>query len=376
MPVDTWQTAVRTVNSGTTNSGTTTSKLQQSDLPSQEFKPRSIEERSDLGPLNLEQELELFCNWKSDAIWVPPKDTSTELARTMLDKCGPFASKEECWKVVEKVHRSSFTHVREIELPKSSIRLPQGRIFVSVTQQKDFDEIEEPIPGCVQTRLQEFVDGPRNKRGTKIYYLKPLCVEVDSELVFTSKEEIEAATQQIQEEVFAEYRRLYLRDRLKKTSVALVNGALALPRWLIKSTFDRKKREIERYHRKMEFQRKKLTMKAVKFRKKFRTDRCTYDDLLALTHTPSRERVIQQYCEQYQKSDLDRHMFLIMSAASLPWFVGLSIATVNLVTVSMAAAATVGMVDPVFVAEMPNKRGELLKIGHFDEVDGVMHVEI
>ena len=32
--------------------------------------------------------------------------------------------------------------------------------------------------------------------------------------------------------------------------------------------------------------------------------------------------------------------------------------------------------DPAFVAEMPGARGVLLKIGHFDEVGGVTHVEI
>ena len=32
--------------------------------------------------------------------------------------------------------------------------------------------------------------------------------------------------------------------------------------------------------------------------------------------------------------------------------------------------------DPAFVAEMPGSRGVVLKIGHFDEVAGVTHVEI
>jgi hypothetical protein len=32
--------------------------------------------------------------------------------------------------------------------------------------------------------------------------------------------------------------------------------------------------------------------------------------------------------------------------------------------------------DPAFVAELPEKPGVLLKIGHFDEVGGVTHVEI
>lgn len=32
--------------------------------------------------------------------------------------------------------------------------------------------------------------------------------------------------------------------------------------------------------------------------------------------------------------------------------------------------------DPAFVAEMPGSRGVLLKIGHFDQVGGVTHVEL
>ncbi len=354
------------------NPKTTTSK--NASLPTKTEK--TLDSRKDVGPLNLDQELHHFCSWKGKPIWVPPKDTSKELAKTMLAKFGAFASKEDCWKGVFREHRSDFTQVREIELPQSSIRLPQGRLFVSVTEQKNFDQIEEQIPGCVQTRLDEFLEGPNNVRGTKVYYLKPLCVEVDSELVFTTHEEIDAAIAQVQEEVFAEYRRMYAWDRTRRFAVGLVNAALAVPRLLIRSAFDRKKKEIEHYHRQMEFQRKKLTFDAVVKRKEFRPDPCTYDDLLALTHTPSRERVIEQYCEQNNKSNLDRKMFMIMSAASVPWFVGLSLAAYNLVTVSMAASAAMAMVDPVFVAELPNRRGELLKIGHFDEVDGVMHVEI
>ena len=39
-------------------------------------------------------------------------------------------------------------------------------------------------------------------------------------------------------------------------------------------------------------------------------------------------------------------------------------------------AASVVVCDPAFVAEIPDRKGVLYKIGHFDEVDGVMHVEI
>jgi hypothetical protein len=34
------------------------------------------------------------------------------------------------------------------------------------------------------------------------------------------------------------------------------------------------------------------------------------------------------------------------------------------------------VVDPAFVAEMPGSNGVILKIGHFDEVGGITHVEI
>jgi hypothetical protein len=44
--------------------------------------------------------------------------------------------------------------------------------------------------------------------------------------------------------------------------------------------------------------------------------------------------------------------------------------------ISILLAPPVLVCDPVFVAEMPESRGQLLKIGHFDEIRGVMHVEI
>ena len=353
-----------------TQNGTTTSK------PVAQSRPKQSDERYDLGPLELDQELELFCHWKGKPTWVPPQGTSTELAKSMLNQFGAFADKEDCWKGVAKAHREEFTQVREIELPKASIRLPQGRLFVTVTQQKDFDKIEDQIPNCVRTRLEEFLEGPGREPGVRVFYLKPLCVEVGNKLVFTTKEEIDAATGQIQEEVFSEYRRLYLRDRLRRTIVGLGDAALAIPRSLIRSVLNRKKREIEHYHRQMEFQRKKLTMDAVGKWQEFRTQRCTYQELLALSHTPSRERCIQQLCDQENKSALDRQLFIAVSAATLPWFVALSLSAVKIATAIVTGTTTVAVFDPVFVAEMPGKRGQLLKIGHFDEVDGVMHVEI
>ena len=48
----------------------------------------------------------------------------------------------------------------------------------------------------------------------------------------------------------------------------------------------------------------------------------------------------------------------------------------SLVAYAVAATTSVAVCDPAFVAEMPDAPGELLKIGHFDEVGGVTHVEI
>ncbi len=332
--------------------------------------------RKNLGSLNLQQQLELFAKWTSDRIWVPPKDSSVELAKSMLNQFGPFASKQKCWQGVEKEHRSEFTQVRQIELPRASIRLPKGRLYVTVTEQKDFDTIEEKIPDCVQTRLDEFLAGPGKKPGVRVYYLKPLCVERDHKLIFTTKQQMDDAIAKIQGEVFANYRRLYLRDRLRRGFVALSDAALAIPRALVNTSLNRKRREIEDYHRKLEFERRRRTMEAVQTWKDFRSTGCTFDEVLALTDPPTRESVIDHYVEENSKSAVDRKMFLIASAVSLPWFAAMSLGIYQLATVTLTTGLSVGVCDPVFVAEMPGKRGQLLKIGHFDEVDGVMHVEI
>ena len=153
-------------------------------------------------PFTLEQELKPFGAWVGDPIWVPPKDASETLAETMLRESRPFASKEKRWASVVKKHRTDFTQVREFDLFQASIRLPQGKFFVTVTEQKDFDKITDPIPNCVQTRLEEFLSGPDMKRGAKVYYLKPLCIEMGDELILTTREDLTAAITKIQEEVF------------------------------------------------------------------------------------------------------------------------------------------------------------------------------
>lgn len=66
----------------------------------------------------------------------------------------------------------------------------------------------------------------------------------------------------------------------------------------------------------------------------------------------------------------------MVSTVSLPWFATLSLATYKLALVSLTESISVSLCDPVFVVEMPRAKGKLLKIGHFDEVNGVTHVEI
>lgn len=322
------------------------------------------------------QDLELFGSWVAKPIWVPPNDSSKELAKSMLNKFGPFASKKKCWDAITRQHRDKFTQVREFELPKASIRLPQGRLFVTVTEQKNFQTIEDEVPSCVQTRLDEFLAGPGKKRGVKVYYLKPLCVEVGDDLIFTTTEELDASIAQIQNEVFAEYRKGYLPHLLRQIVVGCADAALAIPRAILKFTFNRKKREISAYHASLEFERRRRAVEAVRLHNSYRSDKCTFEEIIGLTEPPTRESVIDHYVEEQELGRLDRKMFLMASAASLPWFATFSLVAYNLAATYVAASLSVAVCDPAFVAEMPGSNGRLLKIGHFDEVGGVMHVEI
>ena len=79
----------------------------------------SIVDTSSAKPFTMGQELEVFGRWTSDTIWVPPKDASTEIAETMLDRCGLLASQEESWETVREVHQDDFTQVREIDMAKA-----------------------------------------------------------------------------------------------------------------------------------------------------------------------------------------------------------------------------------------------------------------
>ena len=328
-------------------------------------------------PFTLEQELQPFGAWVGNPIWVPPKDESKTMAETMLRESRPFASKEKRWASVVEKHRTDFTQVREFDLFQASIRLPQGKFFVTVTEQKDFDKITDTIPNCVQTRLEEFLSGPGMKRGAKVYYLKPLCVELGDELILTTREDLTAAINKVQDDVFREYRSLALYRRPLQAMVAAANLGLAMPSAVMKYATDRKQKPIEAYHAQLEFKRRKLAFDAARTLRKCRTDGCTFDEMLELTTPLKREDVIEQYCIEQELSRTKRDQLLKIAAGSIPWFVALSL-TISYITSLTIVVATPPIVvcDPAFVVEMPGTGGVVLKIGHFDEVAGVTHVEI
>ncbi len=61
-------------------------------------------------------------------------------------------------------------------------------------------------------------------------------------------------------------------------------------------------------------------------------------------------------------------------------FVALSLGISYAASVAAAITITVAppmlVCDPAFVAEIPGSGGVVLKIGHFDEISGVTHIEI
>jgi hypothetical protein len=337
----------------------------------------SIVDSATAAPFTLEQELVPFGAWVGKPIWVPPKDSSKALAETMLRESRPFATRGKRWAAVEKKHRSDFTQVRELDLFQASIRLPKGRFFVTVTEQRHFDQITDPIPNCVQTRLDEFLSGPAMERGAKVFYLKPLCVEVGDELILTTGDDLTAAITKVQEEVFAEYRRLALYRRPLGAMVAAANLGLAVPRAVVKYAVARRQKAIDALQAHLEFERRKLALRTAKTYRSLRFDGCTFDEVLELTSPPRRTDVIDQYCTEQELSAAKRAQLLRMAAGTVPWFVALSL-TVSFVSsvAGYLAGPPLIVCDPAFVAEMPSSGGVLLKIGHFDQVGGVTHVEI
>lgn len=354
----------------------TVHRIARNEVAARRVSPSIVDPRT-AEPFTLEQELKRFGAWVGSPIWVPPKDSSVALAETMLRQSGIFASREKRWGSVVEKHRGDFTQVREIDLAQASIRLPKGKFFVTVTEQKDFGTITDAIPSCVQTRLDEFLGGPGKQRGVKVYYIKPLCIEVGDELILTSREDLTAAIVKIQEEVFAEYRSRALLRRPLEALTAAANLGLAIPRTVVNHVVGRKQKSIDKLQAHLEFKRRKLALSAAKTYGKRRTQGCTFDEMLDLTNPLKRTDVIDQFCLEQDLSQAKRAQLLRIAAGSVPWFVALSLTVSYVSTLAMVVSTPPLVVcDPAFVAELPGAPGVVLKIGHFDEIGGVTHVEI
>lgn len=326
------------------------------------------------------QELVPFGTWLGEPVWVPPKDSSTEFAKSMLARHGLLSSKCDCWSDVVDEHRRAFQQVREIDLHQASIRLPKGKLFVSVTEQSRFDEITDEIPACVQTRLDEFMAGPGQRVGVKVYYLKPLCVEIGDDLIFTSRASIDTAIKLVQDEVFSAYRRLYLSHRPMRVVRSAADAGLSLPRKILTDYHQRKQKAVDAYQARLEFNRRKLALRASNVHRRLRTNGGSFDEMLELTNPLDRNDVVEQFGIERQLSLAERRRLKMAALQTLPWFValslGISYAASLTASVTLVVAPPMMVCDPVFVAEMPGSRGVVLKIGHFDQVGGVTHIEI
>jgi hypothetical protein len=331
--------------------------------------------------VSFEQELTVFGHWSGSPTWVPPRNASLELAQSMLEYSSPRDSFEKRWRDLAQRCRKQFTQVRELDVAEDSIRLPKGCLFVTVTEKKDFDTITDKVPACVRTRLEEFLAGPGHRPGVQVYYLKPLCVEVDEKLIFTTAEELQAAIGAIQDQVQRHYSRKFVPHHLQKFVTGVTDSCLAWPRHVLKQWWAAQQRAIDVYQSKLEYERRKMVMEALEARRKCRTDDCTFDEFLSVTREVPREEVILRFAaEQALTARQRKELLMTAGQVSLPWFISLScslsLAASLAAKLAVVMAPPVVVCDPVFVAEMPEARGELLKIGHFDEIGGVMHVEI
>ncbi|MFM8893129.1 MAG: hypothetical protein ACKOTB_16200 [Planctomycetia bacterium] len=340
-------------------------------------------------PFTLDQELEPFARWAGRSLWVPPKDKASDLAATMLAATAwPRSShtpegRRANWEAALAEHRADFTHVREIEMHKASIRLPKGRLLVAITAQDRFDSITDTVPACVQTRLEEFLDGPGRRPGVKVFYLKPLCIEVGTKLFFTTRESVEAVIDRLQNEAFAEYRRRFLGDLPRRVVDGAADAAFAVPRALVAAYVDRQKRALEAHHAKLEFERRKAALAAATTHRESFRSTCNCDDMLGLMSQLEETEVIRHYARENELSAAEFAQLVQLAAGTLPWFVGFSLASAFVMSIAATVTAktvvttsAVAVCDPAFVAELPDAPGVLYKIGHFDEIDGVTHVEI
>jgi hypothetical protein len=220
------------------------------------------------------------------------------------------------------------------------------------------------------------MSGPGKKHGVKVYYFKPLCVEMGDQLILTTHGDLTAAITKIQGEVFSEYRRLALRRRPVQALAAAANFGLAGPRAAVNFFVQRRQRAIDAYQARLEFKRRKLALSVAENYRKCRTDGCTFDDALALTSPLKRTDVVEQYCTDFDLTPAQRDRLIRLAVGTIPWFLALSIYVSSAATAVAMSTPPLVMCDPAFVAEMPGSRGVVLKFGHFDEIAGVTHVEI
>ncbi len=323
--------------------------------------------------------LDTFGAWAGDPIWAPPLDSAETLADEMVKLSRPFTSMEQRWEAVVRKHKNEFTQVREINLPRASIRLPEGKFFVAVTEQKHFDKIAETIPDAVQSRLDEFLYEHGDKPGLRVSYLKPLCVEVGDDLILTSREDLMAVIAKVQNEIFDEYKRRAPFRRTQDALAAVADRALAVPRYVMNFYVRQRQQAIAAFQARLEFERRKTAMDAASMHRRCRTNGCTFDEMLALTNPVQQARVIDRYSIDKKLSQAKRDQLLMLAAGSSPWWATLAMGAwhaYNIYQWSIAITPAVAVCDPAFVAEFPGQPGVLHKIAHFDEVGGVMHIEL
>ncbi|MEL7267623.1 MAG: hypothetical protein AAFP69_22820, partial [Planctomycetota bacterium] len=353
----------------TSSQATPSAQVSDNRIDPPRVRPSIVDPPRDDG-LSLDQELTTFARWTSEPIWVPPKDNDVPMADSILRQHHPWSDRDNMWRAAVRDHREKFTQVREIEMHKASIRLPDGRLYVSVLNADQFDQIEEVVPDCVQTRLDEFMNGPAQRLNARVYYIKPLCVEVGNDLIFSTREEIDSAIEDVKAEVFRTVRRAYFRRMPRRVAAGIANVVTAVPRYLVRQYLDRRQRRLDAYQAKLEFQRRVTARDAMRLHQKCRTDGCTFNEMLDLTNPLVTEDVINQYATEQELSNRQRQEMLRMAAGALPWFFAASLATFQTVSLAIAVhaawTAPVLVCDPAFVAEIPGENGRLLKIGHFD----------
>jgi hypothetical protein len=224
------------------------------------------------------------------------------------------------------------------------------------------------------------MDGPGKQKGVKVYYLKPLCVELGDDLIFTTREGVNDAISLVQKEVFSAYRRLYLYHRPMRALVNAIDFGLSLPRKIVVDYQQRKQKALDAYQARLEFNRRKTALRASNVHRRLRTDGCTFDDMLALTNPLDRNDVIEQFGIVNQLTQAQRDRLTWAAAQSIPWFValsmGISYGSSIASTIALMSVPPLMVCDPAFVAEIPGSNGVVLKIGHFDEIRGVTHIEI